>query len=222
MSNTKFIVFSGGCHSGKTTTMTVVKEILEKQDIKVVMLNEIVRKHDIESIDELRKNGHEYFNFQEKVILEKMNQESALFASNEKCVVLCDRAITDSLFYLLYYTDKSTLTKEDHVLMNRLYKSIDAYAKTAFTNIYTCLFEFMPLPYKQHSEYDKFRPVYVMHNMYMEHALISILNESYNYNNINCCSNFKINLNKYDELERVQSLVYSFLISTKILWNQTT
>ena len=38
MSNTKFVVFSGGCYSGKTTTMKKAKEIFEKRGLKVVML----------------------------------------------------------------------------------------------------------------------------------------------------------------------------------------
>ena len=176
MKNTVFIAFSGGCLSGKTTTMKEAKKIFTNYGIKTITLDEIIRKQPIESIDELRRNASKYLELEHKIITEKIKCEEALFKSNEKQVVLCDRAITDSLFYLLFYTDKNSLAVDELDTLNILYNYIDAHAKNAFANIYDLLIEFSPLEVKSN---DRFRPSNIDILKYSEYRLIHTLNEAY-------------------------------------------
>lgn len=103
------IAFSGGCFSGKTSTMQALKSILEKEGYKVVIIDENIRNKNITSIDEIRKNPNSYFELQKEIIQEKIKQENEAFNSEKPIIYLFDRALTDSLFYYEFYVDKSNL-----------------------------------------------------------------------------------------------------------------
>lgn len=191
MDKTIFIAFSGGCFSGKTTTMLKAKDIFEDNGVNVVMLNEIVRERKIESITELRKNASAYLEFQEDVILKKINAEIEQKCIDTKKVVLCDRAITDSMFYLLFYTDKSKLTRKEIARFNALYYNVHNHAHYAFEHLYNVVFEFAPI--KNINTTDKFRPDNIDILASIEHRFISTLNDAYD-TSINCVRE-KIDLN---------------------------
>lgn len=112
------IAFSGGCFSGKTSTMQALKSILEKEGYKVVIIDENIRKTEkakkcSDSIDALRANPDSYFELQKEIIQEKIKQENEAFNSKKPNVYLFDRALTDSLFYYEFYVDKSKLAHKD-------------------------------------------------------------------------------------------------------------
>ena len=174
--NTFFIAFSGGCLSGKTTTIKEVKKIYDRLGLKTVVLDELMRSHTLESIDDLRSRPDEYFELEKTIISEKIATEMNLFNNNEKCVILCDRAITDSLFYLLFYAEKNKFSVEQLREFNELYCKIDKYAKYAFENIYDVLVEFKPL---ELSSNDKYRPNNIDVLKHMEYRFIHTLNEAY-------------------------------------------
>lgn len=141
----KIVAFSGGCHSGKTTTMLRVKEMLEANGTRVVMLDEIVRGTNIISIDDIRSKPSEYLAFQEHVIRKKIAQE-LMCLDYEDCVVLVDRAIADSIFYLLFYTDKSSLSAEELDRFTTLYAEAHSHAvNTAYNKLYDIIFQFRPI-----------------------------------------------------------------------------
>lgn len=200
--NTYFVVFSGGCYSGKTTTMQKFIKALENKRVEVKVLDEIVRKHKIQSIDELRKNPATYLDFQNMIINEKIEAELSCFNENRKQVVVCDRAITDSLFYLLFYVDKANLNEEQMALYANLYESIDQYAKRAFNEIYDLLIEFKPID--KNETYDSYRPKNISINKYIEHKMISTLNDAY-MNTSTDLQTLYLDLNKgsYDDLLEV-------------------
>ena len=63
----RVIAFSGGCFSGKTTTMKFVKEQLISAGYKVTVLDEIIRTVTDKPIDEIRKNPSAYLDLQKKI-----------------------------------------------------------------------------------------------------------------------------------------------------------
>lgn len=168
------IAFSGGCFSGKTTTMEKLKESLEKRGHKVAMLSELVREHKIESIDKLRRDPSAYLKFQQDIILEKIDAELNC-TKLDVDVVLVDRAITDSLFYLMFYVDKSRLSFDDIALFYGLQNRTRMHMKQAFEQIYNLVIEFSPI--NAVCDDKVFRPKRIGALKYIEYDIISMLND---------------------------------------------
>ena len=175
----KLIVFSGGCHSGKTTTLNKVAELLEKQGYEVKKLSELMRNAmPTKSIDELRKDALEYLSTQDKIISEKMQQETAAFNDKSDCIYLIDRAITDSMFYLTHYVDKSQLNKFGLELFTKLYFEVKLHALKAFKyGGYDLLVEFEPI--REIKTVDAYRPDNMDLMVEYEADCISILNTAF-------------------------------------------
>lgn len=174
MSKPIVIAFSGGCFSGKTTTMEKLKESLEKRGHKVAMLSELVRERKIESIDKLRQDPSAYLKFQQDIILEKIDAELNC-TKLDVDIVLIDRAITDSLFYLMFYVDKSKLSFDDIALFYGLQNRIRMHMKQAFEQIYHLVIEFSPI--NAVCDDKVFRPKQIGALKYIEYDIISMLND---------------------------------------------
>ena len=173
----RVIAFSGGCFSGKTTTMKIVKEQLESAGYKVTVLDEIIRTVTDEPIDKIRKNPSAYLDLQEKIITAKIEQELKAFEEDSNTIYLADRAITDSLFYLQNYVDKSNLTPDETTRFCALHKYIVRHAKIAFGEFgYYTVIEFKPLNGKNA---DKYRPDVIDVSKVYEYDAISLLNQAF-------------------------------------------
>ena len=179
--NKKFIVFSGGCFSGKTTAMKIAEHTFNNMGINVVMLSEVIREKGLgyPNIDKLRENAKDYLELQSRIINEKIDAELQQYKNDERCVVIVDRAITDSLFYLTFFTDKSKLQKQDLDVFAKVYTSATDWAKFAFTYVYDILLEFNTLPAYMYDCSDRFRPKNLMSINNVECDMIKLLNESY-------------------------------------------
>lgn len=150
------LAFSGGCYSGKTTTILQAQILLEKEGLKVFYFKENARKWlNTTSIDKLRSNPIAYVNFEYDVISERMAFESKVVAGdyNAYDVILIDRAMTDNLMYLTLYTDLVHLQERDLIqraasfekycyIHRRLYEHMHA---VSFDCLYNMLIEFEPL-----------------------------------------------------------------------------
>lgn len=172
------IAFSGGCFSGKTTTMEKLKETLEARGHRVTMLSELVREHKIESIDKLRENPSDYLAFQYEVITAKIDAENGCKNADAN-VVLIDRAITDSLFYLLFYVDKGKLSFDDLTLFYHLQRKTIEHIHKAFIKIYDLVIEFSPISKRCYDAV--YRPKQIGALKYIESEVISMLNDSANH-----------------------------------------
>lgn len=173
----KVIAFSGGCHSGKTTTINKIAEVLEARGHKVVKLSELMREVTDKPIDELRKNSHEYLEVQEQIISTKINQECDAFNDNNRIIYLVDRAITDSLFYLENYVDKSRLNTTEIIRLCNLDLAARQHAIYAFSKGYNMLLQFTPLDIIDNS--DAYRPQKLEQLKDYEYQGIRTLNEAY-------------------------------------------
>lgn len=171
----QLILFSGPCNSGKTTTLNAVYNELFNHGCRAMILDELIRQKTDKPIDELRKNAHEYLMLQEQIITEKMEQEKAAIADRRISEVwLADRAITDSLYYLENYVNKTELNSEDTILFAKLHKRICEYLDEYFR--YYCLIQFKPLKAIQQ---DMFRPNNINHLQQYEYECINRLNTYY-------------------------------------------
>lgn len=192
--NRVIIAFSGGCFSGKTSTILKLKEKLGDE---CVVLDEIIRKiyNDSEnfSITKLRENPEEYFKLQIKIIKEKIKSEidSSLNEEFKDKFILVDRALTDSFFYLTYYVDKSSLSKESKEIYNNFVKDLVDYIEQS-SYLYDFVFEFSPIENKINT--DNFRPFDIDSSKNIEHFFISIYNKNF-YSKRNNLIKIDLNLN---------------------------
>lgn len=175
----KVITFSGGCFSGKTTTMNAVKAYLEDAGYKVVVLGELIRTATDKPIDEIRKDPTAYLHLQEKIIRSKIEQENKALEDNSDTVYLADRAITDSLFYLQNYVDKSGLSDDGMIAYCKLHKEVIEHANKVFgikEPKYFAVIEFSPIHGQSN---DKYRPKHIDFSKEYEYDAIRILNNSF-------------------------------------------
>lgn len=188
------ILFSGGCNSGKTTMLKAVASKLQSLGHKVNILDELIRKETDKPIDELRKDAKSYLKLQDKIIRRKIEQERTALKDESQTIYLADRAVTDSLFYLENYVDKSQLDDEESLkLFCRLHKFAHNYLEYNFWR-FSFVFEFLPLTVKEH---DSFRPAYI--EMLKNYESICISRMNYMYSNGYAERNFKaIDLNSID------------------------
>ena len=173
MHNKRVIAFSGGCYSGKTTTMELLKSELERLGHKVIMLSELIREEPIESIDDIRKDPEAYIDFQCKVIRGKMQAEREA-AELSNGFILIDRAITDSFFYLLFYVDKANLSSEALRKYSDLLTEVRQHFAWAAANFYDLIVEFKPI--EKECNDTVYRPKNIDTLKYIEHTVISTLN----------------------------------------------
>lgn len=173
----KVIAFSGGCHSGKTTTINKVAKALKAKGYKVKILGELMREVSHTHIDELRKDANEYLRIQEQIISAKIDQECEAYRDVSETIYLVDRAITDSLFYLENYVDKSQLSDTGIDRLCNLDFVTREYAMDAFNKGYNMLIQFEPIDIVNNE--DTFRPHDLDRLKDYEYQGISTLNRAY-------------------------------------------
>lgn len=189
------IAFSGGCFSGKTSTMEALKSVLEKEGYKVVIVSEAMRETEVAksgmSIDAIRQDANLYFKLQKEIIQKKINQEAEAFDGEPNTIYLFDRALTDSLFYYEFYVDKSKLDNKreyfrfHEYLINKVCSNI---------NQIDLLIEFKPLESCNIND-DKMRPTYLKDVSYSEYTCIHRLNRIYRRKSEKRFGFFTIDLN---------------------------
>lgn len=193
----KVIAFSGGCHSGKTTTINKIADILTVRGFVVKKLTEIMREITSMSIDELRQDPHEYLNVQETIISQKIDQEIEAFDDDSDTIYLVDRAITDSLFYLENYVDKSKLSEVEIRRLCNLDFVARQHAMSAFNCGYSMVVMFEPLDIVNKND-DIYRPENLDSLRDYEYQGINTLNRAYLWcksDNYNYLQNFFIEVN---------------------------
>lgn len=184
-----FIVFTGGCFSGKTTTMYKFKEIFEKElDIPCVFLKEVIRDFPgSENISKLREDQDAYLDMQ--LYTTKQRQDNLLEShydnKDKNTVVLIDRGMADCMFYSTYYLKRENVSKERDIDYTILLNYIESCAEFNIQNIYDYILEFTPIETNADKEQQKFRPDDIDSIKWKEHELINkwnkLFNEKYNF-----------------------------------------
>ena len=176
----KIIAFSGGCFSGKTTAIETVKANFINSSLDCIHISELIRDLNIVSIDELRKNANDYFDVQIQIITEKINQERA--AADFPGIVLVDRAIGDSLYYLLYHVRYDALDNSRKLKYLDFVNFVHNHAQFAYRFLYTCVAFFKPL--EKVCLDNVYRPENINITKHIESKCIDIINLAY-------CDSFK-------------------------------
>jgi len=169
------IAISGASHSGKTTFINNIKNILG--DL-VVVYDEVIRKY-VTNIDEVRKNQKDYFNLQIKVIGEKIVHENfcRIDNQNQNKIVIFDRTLADSLYYYTRYVDANQLIGKDVEDYYTYAEIIIKQMNYSMKNIYDKILYFYPIDLKYNS--DPMRPDNILFNQKLEAFMIkSILTNS--------------------------------------------
>lgn len=124
------IVLTGGPCAGKTTTITCVKEDLEKLGYHVLLLNECATELIQGGIRPFGEGAIPVFDFQNEIMNLQLYKEKRYFdiikklPEDTKCIILADRGILDSRAYLgaeLF----SQLVKQNNLIEEELGKQYD-------------------------------------------------------------------------------------------------
>ena len=89
-------------------------------------------------------------------------------------IVLIDRAITDSLFYLSFYTHNDNISNESKDKLFQTFRNVKEHLSKV-NGLYNYILEFKPL--KNIYEKDKYRPNDLIEIKDIEYDMIHFLNE---------------------------------------------
>lgn len=161
------IGFAGSVGSGKTT---IINKIHDRWPFDTIVVSELMRKKKIVSIDRLRGNPEKYLDVQEEIIKRKIQEEMDWAAYCETKVVLFDRTLADSLFYLTHYLRMSDLKPKSQKRYSDLVSLVVDYLrnKAVYTHVFVC----KPLKFINK---DRYRPKNHELTQEVESAMISIL-----------------------------------------------
>ena len=174
------IAFSGGCFSGKTTTMNKLLSYLKDKEYPVEVIGERARELMPQqyngNIDLLRKNAKDYLKFEIDIISKKIQDEDNARAGESKKIYLIDRALSDSLFYLETYIDVKSLDLESAKAFTDFHKKlVDLLTKYLYR--YNIMFEFEPIENSNND--DAFRPCNIDVIKHYEHNRIKRINDEF-------------------------------------------
>lgn len=171
------IPFSGACLSGKTTTMHLLKDYLEKREYSVRIIKEPIR--DILdylglTIDDLRNDFSTFIKVQKEVILNRKTFEIDMASNYEEDFVFIDRSASDSFFYITYYPNKQNLTDEQLKSYEELLTMTIEYVKESK---YDLLLDFKPLQNILEKDVNEYRPQNISKTKQIEYEMISFYNK---------------------------------------------
>lgn len=175
--NNIVLAFSGGCFSGKTSAMNILKRRFGDD---VVLISEVIReklKNTPFSIDDVRQKPKAYLEFQFDVISAKIKDELDTLQNYENKLIIFDRALTDSLFYYTFYVDKSTLSNEDLKAYDNFLTMLIETTRFHCENIYDCVVEFKPI--NSFCDDSKYRPGSIDIIKNIENKMIHMYNCSF-------------------------------------------
>lgn len=181
------VAFSGGCCSGKTTTLNALKERLEKEGKKVLVFKADSHAYLAErntTIDAIRRRALDYLRFQEWICHEQANFENQILQDRYYGydVILLDRSLFDCLFYTQYYIDLGNESLQLGMGLNRYYDLqlyIDKYLTKAVERIYDMVLFFEPITKPEGDTSTYTRPISLDMLKYIESFGISKIVDHY-------------------------------------------
>jgi len=173
------IALSGASHSGKTTFMSDAETVLGKDN--VVCISENIREIEAVKtigIENIRKDPLVYFDIQKEIITKKIRQEMELMIKNENKIILIDRSLADSIWYLTKYVEISGISDGKKAEYFDFLEKVHAQAEHSFALVYDAVFIFPPIR-KEELVNDVFRQdlTYFHKSQEAEFSQIAVLNE---------------------------------------------
>lgn len=169
----KTIFFMGGCCSGKTTAVNLLKDRLKAQGHNVSLIKESMRDLTELPIEELRQKPSEYLKIEEQIIEKRIEKEIQAYNDTSNTIYLSDRSIFDSIFYLCNYVPTPFLNDAELTKFYEIYRRIQVYAIWSLKKV-SGLILACPIYPKQSdwSSINKFRPRQIDWASYYEHQKI--------------------------------------------------
>lgn len=207
------VAFSGGCCSGKTTTLNALKEQLEKEGKKVLVFKADSHAYLAErntTIDAIRRRALDYLRFQEWICHEQANFENQILQDRyyDYDVILLDRSLFDCLFYTQYYIDLGNESLQLGMGLNRYYDLqlyLDKYLTKAVQRIYDMVLFFEPITKPEGATSTYSRPVGLDMLKYIEgHGIYGLIKYRAAFGRL-CL----INLNTTELQKAVQNIIYN-------------
>lgn len=211
------VAFSGGCCSGKTTTLNALKEQLEKEGKKVLIFKADSHAYLAErntTIDAIRRRALDYLRFQEWICHEQVNFETQILQDRyyNYDVILLDRSLFDCLFYTQYYIDLGNESLQLGMGLQR-YLDLQFYLDTAITRaterVYDMLLFFAPIiePVEDPSTYTRPAGLDILKSI--EHNGIAKAIRTFETSNLL----YKIDLNKKEVKRVIQNIIDNINLS---------
>jgi len=144
------VTFSSSSHSGKTTFAEHIQKLLGKDN--VIIYNEIIRRYDIKSIDDLRRDPNRYFKIQKEIITEKYDQEICARKDHQfqlgtkNKIIIFDRSLADSFYYYTKYVKVNLLSDENKKEFYEFQDKVYRWAADSFEYVYDRIILFNPIP----------------------------------------------------------------------------
>lgn len=170
----------------------------------------------IVSIDAIRSDAHEYLQYEEYITRGMMTLENDIFESKEDEIVLIDRPVTDSLFYMTFYLDPTKLTHDELVQYHNLVGDALKHMAFAYEYIYDHVLFFAPISNDSH--YDLFRPAQASILKHTESALVNMYNKAYAKEG----RYHQFDLNKSENIPTAINTITNLIELNEILKNQTS
>lgn len=209
------IAFSGGCCSGKTTTLNAVKERLEKDGLKVLVFKADSHGYLEErgqTIDSIRRVASNYLRFQEFVCKQQWTFENEILRGlyDDNDVILLDRSLFDCLFYTIYYVNLSDESLQAGLHLRHYYDlqlMLYKHLQTAVDRVYNLTLYFAPLEEPKGKVTTYSRPNNLNMLKHIEGLGIHKLINDYYYDGLPAGSRKFINLNKTNVFETTESII---------------
>ncbi len=181
------IACTGASYSAKTTFAETLKKLYP----------DVVRQHEIEvdkkyedaeirtanglSIDQIRQNPYLYFSWEKAIILKKIEQEKKAALQyqcyNTNSVVVFERSLADSFYYLTRYVDTSLFDDSQLKEYNDFVEYLVNIASNHYRYIYDFVLIFKPMPFDKLSCERRSRTLKQDH--IKEYYTIKILNHGF-------------------------------------------
>ena len=180
--NLKYFCFTGGCFSGKTTTMNLIKERFENiHNINCMILSEPIRDYKgTVDISEFRKDVRQYLQMQIDTCEMRTKRELEVLEKykNEKICIL-QGGVADCIFYSRHYINRNTLPDDLIDSYDDLLFYLDNFGEdNSYNYVYDYVLEFKPLEIKAETDDQKsFRPKDIDEIKYTEYKEIHNWNE---------------------------------------------
>ena len=210
------IAFSGGCCSGKTTTLNAIKDRLEQEGLKVLSFKADTHAYLKErnaTIDSIRKVAFDYLRYQEFVCTEQWKFENQILreAYNGYDVILLDRSLFDCLFYTIYYFNLGDESLHFGLGLERYYNlqlELYKHLQEAVDRVYNLTLFFAPLM-EPKGEVNTFsRPSNLKMLKHIEGLGIKKIVDNYSTYGVLPLGMFKqVNLNKAGEAESLYDYI---------------
>lgn len=174
------IAETGACFSGKTTFAESLKKlypnVIRQNDIKIDNQYEDDNLRELNglSIDQIRAHPYLYFRWEKAIISKKIEQERTALKCSDDSIVIFERSLADSIYYLTRFVDISSFNDVEINEYNSFLQNVVDAARYHYKYIYNHILIFKPVLFDQLN--CERRPASLKKDHIREYHVIRLLN----------------------------------------------